>query len=138
VTDTHNDASRLGPAFEVALVYASMLHRTQTRKSSAVPYVSHLLGVASLVIEEGSTETQAIAALLHDAVEDQGGRPRLDEIRERFGEGVAAIVDACTDAHEEPKPPWRPRKEAYIARLASEPPDALLVSVADKVHNALA
>jgi (p)ppGpp synthase/HD superfamily hydrolase len=138
VTDTHNDASRLGPAFEVALVYASMLHRTQTRKSSAVPYVSHLLGVASLVIEEGSTETQAIAALLHDAVEDQGGRPRLDEIRERFGEGVAAIVDACTDAYEEPKPPWRPRKEAYIARLASEPPDALLVSVADKVHNALA
>jgi (p)ppGpp synthase/HD superfamily hydrolase len=139
VTDTHNQASRLGPAFEVALVYASMLHRTQTRKGGHdVPYVSHLLGVASLVLEEGGTETQAIAALLHDAVEDQGGRLRLDEIRERFGESVAAIVDACTDAYEEPKPPWRPRKEAYIARLASEPLDALLVSVADKVHNARA
>lgn len=117
-------------------MYASMLHQEQTRKGGRVPYVSHLLGVASLVIEEGGTETQAIAALLHDAVEDQGGQPRLDEIRERFGEDIAAIVDACSDSDVEPKPPWRPRKEAYIARLAGERPDALLVSVAYKVHNA--
>ncbi len=126
----------LGPDFDDALVYASEIHRTQERKASEVPYVSHLLGVASLVIEEGGTQIQAIAALLHDAVEDQGGLPRLEEIRARFGRGVADIVEACTDTTQEPKPPWRRRKEEYLARLPSAPPDALLVSVADKVHNA--
>lgn len=126
----------LRPAFDDALVYASDIHRKQTRKQSEVPYVSHLLGVASLVIEENGTQTQAIAALLHDAVEDQGGLQRLDEIRDRFGSGVADIVEACTDSSEEPKPAWRPRKEAYLAHLPSVPSEALLVSVADKVHNA--
>ena len=136
MSDPAGVAPRLGPAFDVAWVYASMLHRSQTRRGDkAVPFVSHLLGVASLVIEEGGTETQAIAALLHDAVEDQGGRPRLEEIRERFGDDVAAIVAACTDSDEDPKPPWRPRKEAYIARLPDEPPEALLVCVADKLYN---
>ena len=128
--------STLGPRFDDALAYASQLHRWQTRKGSEVPYVSHLLGVASLVIEEGGTEVQAIAALLHDAVEDQGGLLRLVDIRERFGDAVADIVLACTDSTEEPKPPWRPRKEAYLAHLPAVSPDALIVSVADKVHNA--
>ncbi len=126
----------LGPDFDDALAYASDIHRAQRRKASEVPYVSHLLGVASLVIEEGGTQTQAIAALLHDAVEDQGGLPRLEEIRARFGQEVADIVEACTDTTQEPKPPWRQRKESYLAHLPSAPPDALLVSVADKVHNA--
>ena len=136
MSEKQNAVSRLGPAFDDAWLYASMLHRTQTRRGDqGVPFVSHLLGVASLVIEEGGTETQAIAALLHDAVEDQGGRPRLEEIRERFGDDVAAIVAACTDSDEDPKPPWRQRKEAYIARLPEEPPEALLVCVADKVYN---
>jgi GTP pyrophosphokinase len=126
----------LGEAFDDALVYASDLHREQPRKGGHVPYVSHLLGVTSLVIEEGGTETQAIAALLHDAVEDQGGLPRLEEIRARFGDDVADIVLACTDSTEDPKPPWRVRKEAYVAHLPVARPDALLVSVADKVHNA--
>jgi (p)ppGpp synthase/HD superfamily hydrolase len=128
--------TQLGPRFDDALVYASDLHRSQPRKGGHVPYVSHLLGVTSLVIEEGGTETQAIAALLHDAVEDQGGLPRLEEIRARFGDDVADIVLACTDSTEDPKPPWRVRKEAYVAHLPVARPDALLVSVADKVHNA--
>ncbi len=127
---------KLGSDFDDALIYASDIHRAQPRKASEVPYVSHLLGVASLVIEEGGTQTQAIAALLHDAVEDQGGLPRLEDIRVRFGQEVAEIVEACTDTMEEPKPPWRQRKESYLAHLPSAPPDALLVSVADKVHNA--
>ncbi len=125
----------LGEAFDDALVYASDLHREQPRKGADVPYVSHLLGVASLVIEEGGSETQAIAALLHDAVEDQGGLDTLAAIRERFGDAVADIVLACTDSTEDPKPPWRARKEAYVAHLPEAPADALLVSVADKVHN---
>jgi GTP pyrophosphokinase len=124
----------LGPAFDDALVYASNAHRRQTRKGSGVPYVSHLLGVASLVIEETGTETQAIAALLHDVLEDTPAT--YEDICERFGAAVADIVKACTYSSAEPKPPWRPRKEAYLADLPSASPDALLVSVADKVHNA--
>jgi (p)ppGpp synthase/HD superfamily hydrolase len=127
---------RLGERFDDALVYAVNLHHGQPRKGRNVPYASHLLGVTSLVIEEGGTEDQAIAALLHDAVEDQGGMPTLLDIRERFGEHVGDIVEACTDSFEQPKPPWRERKEAYIAHLPEAPRDALLVSVADKVHNA--
>jgi GTP pyrophosphokinase len=127
---------RLGERFDDALVYAVGLHHGQPRKGRDVPYASHLLGVTSLVIEEDGSEDQAIAALLHDAVEDQGGRPRLAEIRARFGDHVGDIVEACTDSFDQPKPPWRERKEAYIAHLPEAPRDALLVSVADKVHNA--
>jgi (p)ppGpp synthase/HD superfamily hydrolase len=126
----------LGQRFDDALVYAVDLHRGQPRKGRDVPYASHLLGVTSLVIEEGGTEDQAIAALLHDAVEDQGGLQTLLEIRARFGDHVGDIVEACTDSFEQPKPPWRERKEAYLAHLPEAPRDALLVSVADKVHNA--
>jgi len=129
---------KLSPRFEAALVMAAQLHATQIRKGSNVPYVSHLLGVSSLVIEHGGTEDQAIAGLLHDAVEDQGGKDTLERIRDHFGSGVADIVDHCTDAYEEPKPDWRPRKERYIAELAKMPASAALVSCADKLHNARA
>jgi GTP pyrophosphokinase len=123
--------------FDRALHLAHELHRSQERKGGRhVPYISHLLGVCSLVLEEGGDEDQAIAALLHDAAEDQGGRATLEEIRRRFGDRVAMIVDACTDTYEDPKPAWRPRKEAYVARLLGEPGEVLLVSLADKVHNA--
>jgi (p)ppGpp synthase/HD superfamily hydrolase len=122
--------------FDDALVYASTLHRKQLRKGASVPYFAHLMAVASMVLEEGGDEDQAIAGLLHDAVEDQGGEPTFREIRARFGDGVAQIVADCTDAWGEPKPPWRERKEAYIAHLASAQPRSLLVSLADKTHNA--
>jgi (p)ppGpp synthase/HD superfamily hydrolase len=122
--------------FDDALVYASTLHRTQRRKGAAIPYFSHLMAVAALVLEEGGDEDQAIAGLLHDAVEDQGGEPTFREIRARYGDGVAQIVADCTDAWGEPKPPWRERKEAYIAHLPSAHRRSLLVSLADKTHNA--
>jgi (p)ppGpp synthase/HD superfamily hydrolase len=128
--------SALSTRFEEALVYAFRLHRDQRRKANDVPYVSHLLAVTSLVIEHGGGEEEAIAALLHDAVEDQGGAPVLDEIRKRFGDRVAAIVEACSDTDEHPKPPWRPRKEAHLARLLQSSAAVKLVSAADKVHNA--
>jgi (p)ppGpp synthase/HD superfamily hydrolase len=126
----------LGPRFEEALVYAAQLHREQVRKGSGVPYVSHLLGVAGIALEHGASEDEAIAALLHDAVEDQGGAPTLAEIRRRFGDTVADVVAACCDTDVVPKPPWRPRKEAYVAHLASASPSVRLVSAADKLHNA--
>jgi (p)ppGpp synthase/HD superfamily hydrolase len=122
--------------FDEALAYAVELHRHQPRKGTGVPYVSHLLSVAALVLEHGGTEDQAIAALLHDAVEDQGGKPTAAAIRARFGDPVADIVDGCTDTDQTPKPPWRARKEAYLARVRHEPAHVRLVSAADKLHNA--
>ncbi len=122
--------------FEQALVYASRLHARQLRKGSATPYVSHLLAVAALVLEHGGDEDQAIAALLHDAVEDQGGPPTLAAIRRRFGSVVAGIVAACSDTDVTPKPPWRPRKQAYLQHLRTAPAAVRLVSAADKLHNA--
>jgi GTP pyrophosphokinase len=124
-----------GPRFDEALVYASRLHAAQRRKGSGVPYVSHLLGVAAIVLEHGGNEDEAIGALLHDAVEDQGGAARLAEIRERFGAEVAEIVAGCTDSDVMPKPPWRERKEAYIAHLVEASRSAQLVSAADKLYN---
>jgi GTP pyrophosphokinase len=126
----------LGERFEEALAWASALHRRQARKGPAVPYVAHLLAVCALVLEAGGDEDEAIAALLHDAVEDQGGAPRLDEILSRFGERVAEIVDGCTDAYESPKPAWRERKESFIRGLAEASDSVLLVVAADKLHNA--
>ena len=122
--------------FESALKYASRLHAKQTRKGSDAPYISHLLAVAAIVLEHGGTEKEAIAALLHDAVEDQGGRKTLEEIRRRYGKRVARIVAACSDTDQLPKPPWRERKEAYVERLRSEPYSVRLVVAADKLHNA--
>ena len=137
---------RLSPRFEAALVMATQLHAGQMRKGTEeqkrngteIPYVSHLLGVSSLVLEHGGSEDQAIAALLHDAVEDQGGIETLDRIRDHFGSEVAEIVDHCTDAYAEPKPDWRPRKEEYVSKIPNMPPSAALVSCADKLHNARA
>jgi (p)ppGpp synthase/HD superfamily hydrolase len=129
---------RLGPKFQEALAYAAELHNTQTRKASDVPYVGHLLSVAGLVIEADGTETEAIAALLHDAAEDQGGDATLAAIEERFGATVAAIVEECSDTVVTPKPPWRQRKEQYIAHLDEASDSAILVSIADKLDNARA
>lgn len=122
--------------FTTALTYATELHATQVRKGSSVPYVAHLLGVASIALEYGANEDEAIAALLHDAIEDQGGAVTREQIRRRFGENVTAIVNGCTDADTIPKPPWRQRKEGYIAHIATASPSVLLVSAADKLHNA--
>jgi (p)ppGpp synthase/HD superfamily hydrolase len=122
--------------FERALVYSAILHAGQGRKGTAVPYISHVLSVAALALENGASEHEAIAALLHDAVEDAGGAPRLEDIRFRFGEVVAEIVAGCTDTDQTPKPPWEERKRRYIAQLAHGSDSVKLVSCADKVHNA--
>jgi (p)ppGpp synthase/HD superfamily hydrolase len=126
--------------FDEALQYASNLHRSQTRKGGDIPYIGHLLSVASLVLEGGGTETQAIAGLLHDAAEDQGRDGRtLAEIREKFGDDVATIVDECSDTDQVPKPPWDERKKHYIDHLGSYASEAtILVSLADKLDNARA
>jgi len=129
-----------GERFEQALAFAAKLHRDQLRKGTDVPYVSHLLAVAAIAIEHGASEGEAIAALLHDAIEDQagafGGAAKLKaEIRARFGDEVLAIVEGCTDAETTPKPPWKPRKEAYLRHLQTASPSVLLVSCADKLHN---
>ena len=126
----------LSSRFSDALTFAHQLHAAQTRKGTNVPYISHLLAVAAIVIENGGSEDQAIAALLHDAVEDQGGQPTLEKIRERFGSKVADIVQGCTDADVIPKPPWKERKTAYIAHIRTAPAEVRLVSAADKLHNA--
>lgn len=129
-------AHPLGPRFEEALGYAIEHHRGQRRKGTAIPYAAHLLAVASLVLEMESSEDEAIAALLHDVIEDGGGGVAEIEIRERFGDDVARIVRANSDALVRPKPPWRQRKEDYVAAIADKAPDELRVSIADKLHNA--
>lgn len=120
--------------FAQALVYATEVHAPQRRKGTDVPYVAHLLAVASLVLEDGGDEDEAIAALLHDTIEDHGVTHA--QLAERFGSKVADIVQACSDTDVLPKPPWRARKEAYIAHLAEAPPEVVRVSLADKLHNA--
>ena len=122
--------------FTDALTLACTLHRAQARKGSQVPYVAHLLAVASIALEHGADEDEAIAAVLHDAVEDQGGAPTAALIRERFGAGVADIVVGCSDTDVVPKPPWRERKERYIAHVETASPSVRLVSASDKLHNA--
>lgn len=127
----------LGAPFEEALGYALRVHGGQTRKGTAIPYMAHLLGVASLVLEDGGSEDEATAGLLHDAVEDQGGAERLEDIRRRFGDRVADIVSACSETLEQPKPPWLTRKQRYLDHLRALTDEAKLrVSLADKLHNA--
>lgn len=126
----------LSARFADALAFAHERHRTHLRKGTKIPYVAHLLGVAGIVLEYGGGEDEAIAALLHDAVED--GKATAEEIRQRFGAAVADIVLACSDTDRQPKPPWRARKELYINHLRDASPAALLVSAADKLHNARA
>jgi GTP pyrophosphokinase len=125
----------LSNRFANALLYASELHASQKRKVSGEPYLAHLLGAASIVLDYGGSEDEAIAALLHDAIEDQGGPVAREEILRRFGDNVAAIVEGCTDADTLPKPPWRHRKEAYIERLRTASPSVRFVVTADKLHN---
>jgi len=128
--------TELSSRFDDALHYAHAVHRSQTRKGNGAPYIGHLLGVASIVIDDGGSEDEAIGALLHDAVEDQGGRERLEEIRAKFGDTVAKIVEDCTDSWETPKRPWLERKRAYVEHARSLPAPSLRVAAADKVHNA--
>jgi len=132
----NDEKPQLTNRFEEALVYANRLHAKQKRKGTNIPYVAHLLTVAALVLEQGGDEDQAIAALLHDAIEDQGGLPIQEEIQKRFGDRVTAIVVGCTDADTIPKPPWRERKERYIAHIRTAPIEVRRVSMADKLHNA--
>jgi len=118
-----------------AFQFAAEKHAGQTRKASTIPYIAHLMGVASLVLEAGGDEDLAIAALLHDVVEDCGGAPMLKEVRRRFGARVAKVVDGCTDSDTHPKPPWRERKENYLRHLKTADADTRLVSAADKLNN---
>ncbi|HEX4106484.1 MAG TPA: HD domain-containing protein [Solirubrobacteraceae bacterium] len=132
----HPREPALGPRFAAALAFAAQAHAEQVRKGSGLPYLGHLLGVCALVIGDGGGEDEAIAALLHDAVEDQGGEEMLERIRERFGADVARIVLGCSDTLQTPKPPWRERKEAYLAHLQDADGSILRVSLADKLDNA--
>jgi GTP pyrophosphokinase len=127
--------AKLGVRFRRAFLFAADKHAGQTRKASTVPYIAHLMGVASLVLEFGGDEDLAIAALLHDVVEDCGGAPMLAEVRRRFGSRVAKVVDGCTDSDTSPKPPWRERKETYIRHLKSADEETRMVSAADKLNN---
>ncbi len=126
---------KLGSRFRRAFLFAAEKHAGQTRKASTIPYLAHLMGVASLVLEAGGDEDLAMAALLHDVVEDCGGAPMLREVRRRFGARVAKVVDGCTDADTFPKPPWQDRKENYIRHLKEADADTRLVSAADKLNN---
>jgi Guanosine polyphosphate pyrophosphohydrolases/synthetases len=126
---------KLSPNFEDALIYATQAHCNQTRKKTGIPYIAHILGVTAIALEYGANETEAIGALLHDTVEDCGGAERLRDIQKRYGDDVAKIVDGCTDTDEVPKPPWRARKEAYVAHLKDSDASTRLVSAADKLHN---
>jgi len=124
--------------FDEAFEYARKLHASQVRKGTTAPYIGHLMGVTAIVLDDGGGEDEAIGALLHDAVEDQGGRERLEEIRQRFGDGVARIVEDCTDSWETPKNPWAERKRLYVEHARHLTAPSLRVSAADKVHNAYA
>ena len=133
-------ATVLTDRFDRALLYATHVHGGQVRKGTSTPYVAHLLAVAATVLEYGGDEDLAIAALLHDSVEDQGGKARLEDVRNRFGERVARIVKSCSDrladaAKGERKAHWQERKEAYLSHLRTADDDVLCVSLADKVHN---
>jgi len=130
--------TQLDDRFDNALLYARRHHAAQRRKGTEIPYFAHLMAVSSLVLEMDGDEDEAIAALLHDVVEDGGGEPAIAEIREQFGADVLAMVLANSDTIVEPKPPWQARKEAYIAGISTKSAGALRVSLADKLHNARA
>jgi (p)ppGpp synthase/HD superfamily hydrolase len=125
----------LSPRFEQALQYACIIHAGQIRKGAGIPYISHLMAVTSIALEHGANEDEAIAALLHDAAEDAGGRKRVNDIRVRFGDTVADLVVSCTDTMMERKPEWRSRKEAYVASIYHKTPSELLITASDKLHN---
>jgi (p)ppGpp synthase/HD superfamily hydrolase len=126
---------KLSDKFEEALIYTTRAHCDQTRKKTGIPYIAHILGVTAIVLEYGGNETEAIGALLHDTVEDCGGAERLRDIREKFGDTVAKIVDGCTDSDQTPKPPWLDRKRSYVEHLKDSDSSTRLVSASDKLHN---
>ncbi len=126
---------KLDKRFAEALVFSFELHSGQLRKGTDIPYIAHLLSVASIVLEHGGSEDESIAALLHDAIEDQGGKDVKEEIERRFGKTVVQIVEGCTDTDRVPKPPWKQRKEDYINHIAHASNSVRLVSAADKLHN---
>lgn len=130
--------TRLTARFDEAVRYAREVHDGDSRKGTGTPYLGHLIGVASIVLDDGGSEDEAIAALLHDAAEDHGGRARLEDIRAHFGNTVAHIVEDCTDSWETPKPPWAERKQAYVQHARTLDRSSLRVSAADKVHNSYA
>jgi len=129
---------KLTKRFDKAVKFARKAHKNQARKGTEIPYISHLLGVSSIVLEMEGTEDEAIAALLHDVVEDCGGAPMAERVRAEFGDDVARIVLANTDTDQKPKPPWRARKQEYLDSLPGKERDELLISLADKLHNARA
>ena len=143
---THADVTtrKLQPLsirFDHALLFAAQVHRDQDRKKSGIPYLSHLMGVAAIVLDYGGDEDMGIAALLHDAVEDHGGKAMLRAIEQLFGARVAKIVDGCTDSYGDvgkKKPDWYPRKRRYIRRVFHEDAETRFVSAADKLYNARA
>src|SRR5262249_61609341 len=126
---------KLSEKFEEALIYATRAHGNQMRKKTRIPDIAHILGVTAIALEYSANETEAIAALLHDTAEDCGGAERLRDIREKFGDDVARIVDGCTDTYELPKPRWLQRKRAYIEHLKESDSSTRLVSASDKLHN---
>ena len=128
--------TQLTSRFEQALVYAACLHRYQYRKDDHTPYIAHLLSVSAIVLEQGGDEDEAIAALLHDAVEDQGGEPTRQAIQQQFGDQVTAIVEGCTETTQTPKLSWQLRKQHYLEQIQQAPVSVLRVSLADKLHNA--
>src|SRR5215831_10101021 len=130
-----NKGPRLTPRFTKALLYASRIHGGKLRKKTKIPDIGHILGVTAIALEYGANETGAIAALLHDAAEDAGGKARLRDIERKFGPAVAKIVDGCTDSYKDPKPPWLERKKAYVAHVRKAPIPTKLVSAADKLQN---
>lgn len=129
------ETALLATSVKDAFDYAFDLHAHQCRKGTDIPYVSHLMSVAALTLESGGRDAEVMAAFLHDAVEDQGGEATLREIKRRFGERVAWMVDGCTDSCENPKPDWRVRKERYVARIAEAPLEIKRISICDKLHN---
>ena len=133
---TNQQLTYLTPQFEAALIYATQLHAQQRRKITHTPYIAHLLSVAALVLEDGGSEEEAIAALLHDAVEDQGGATTRAEIRRRFGSKVTAIVDGCTEPEQTPSMTWKEHKQKYLEQLRQASPQVRRVALADKLHNA--
>jgi (p)ppGpp synthase/HD superfamily hydrolase len=134
-----DQGTRLGHRFTDAVDMARTVHDGDVRKGTNIPYLAHLLAVAAIVLEHGGNEDDAIAALLHDAAEDHGGTKQIESIRKAFGDDVADIVEACSDTlveNRRDKEPWWDRKVTYLDRLHVEPERAVLVSAADKVHNA--
>jgi (p)ppGpp synthase/HD superfamily hydrolase len=130
-----NNGPRLSSKFTKALAYASRVHGGKLRKKTKIPDIGHILGVTAIALEYGANETEAIAALLHDAVEDAGGEKRLRDIQRKFGGAVAKIVDGCTDSYAEPKPPWLDRKQKYVGHVRSASASTKLVSASDKLQN---